>query len=76
MGPEFAAFYRWLWQVGCNADISAAETVLGFPFQHFAEYLTAADWTLDLRVELSLQPQPSPCYNSLQGERRAPFTAP
>jgi uncharacterized protein YbjT (DUF2867 family) len=54
MGADYAAYYDWLWKEGFSADIAAMEEVLGFQPLNFAQYLSKARWTLDLRIELEV----------------------
>ncbi len=56
MGADYAAYYDWLWKDGFTAEIATMEQTLGFRLMDFATYLSQARWTLDLRIELEVQP--------------------
>lgn len=56
MGADYAAYYDWLWKEGFTADVGAMLETLGFQPRDFATYLSQARWTLDLRIELEVQP--------------------
>ena len=56
MGADYAAYYDWLWKEGFTAEIETMVESLGFRPVNFATYLSQARWTLDLRIELEVQP--------------------
>ena len=54
MGPDYAAYYNWLWKEGFSASIDGMKEALGFQPKDFATYLSKARWTLDLKIELEV----------------------
>ena len=54
MGPDYAAYYDWLWKEGFTASLDGMRETLGFQPKDFATYLSEARWTLDLRIELEV----------------------
>ncbi len=60
MGADYAAYYDWLWKEGFTADVGAMQETFGFQPRDFATYLREVRWTLDLRIELEVQPPGSP----------------
>lgn len=54
MGADYAAYYDWLWKEGFAASIDGMEETIGFQPKDFANYLSEAHWSLDLKIELEV----------------------